>query len=131
MLLAITGPEWIQIVTLVTTCITTLGGIYLAVNQIAIARNVQKIETATNSMKDALVKETRQSATLQGAADERARASVEAGDMARGTLAEKERSASPTTHIALAENMNVVKEDVKIVKDDVKDVQADVKKFAE
>jgi hypothetical protein len=43
----------------------------LTEHQDALATNVQKIETATNSMKDALVKATRDKSLLEGAATER------------------------------------------------------------
>ena len=53
-----------------------LAGIVFVQNQ-RLSRNVQKIEIATNSMKDALVKTTKEAATLQGASDERVRAKNE------------------------------------------------------
>ncbi len=52
--------------------------IELAVKLNTIQGNVQKIETATNSMKDALVEKTEQEALARGGIEERARADAKA-----------------------------------------------------
>ena len=63
----------LAIIGLVNTCIVA----WLALHQSKLAQNIQKIETATNSMKDALVKSTAEASHLEGMAAERARAKAE------------------------------------------------------
>jgi hypothetical protein len=50
---------------------------WLSRHQTTMASNIQKIETATNSMKDALVKATGEQKLLEGMAVEKARAKAE------------------------------------------------------
>ena len=55
--------------------LTSVGGFIVSMvtlcRQGKMAHNIQKIETATNSMKDALVAVTREQSLLEGAATER------------------------------------------------------------
>jgi NADH:ubiquinone oxidoreductase subunit K len=61
--------------------------------------NILKIEVATNSIKDALVKATREKALLEGAAIEHLRAKAEAAVRAEGVAAGKslEETKNPRT----------------------------------
>ena len=63
----------LALIGLVNTCIIA----WIALHQTKLAQNIQKIETATNSMKDALVQSTREASHLEGVAAERARAQAE------------------------------------------------------
>lgn len=51
-----------------------------------LAENVQKIETATNSMKDALVKATREQSLLEGADRERQEETARKATKAKGLI---------------------------------------------
>jgi hypothetical protein len=93
-----TGPDVALIITSLSTLMGVLGGIWVQVrgqNEARIDRhalalkvdgqteNVKKIELATNSMKDALVKATGEAARAQGLAEGRLAGATE--EKARGT----------------------------------------------
>lgn len=70
--------ENVQIVTIICSCVSTLGtgllsvlAFFLRERLRTMQRNVLKIELATNSMKDALVKATGDAAFLAGEKSER------------------------------------------------------------
>lgn len=79
--------------------------------------DVRKIEVATNSMKDALVRATREEALLRGAANERTRVSAEEGVRAQGASDERTRADSSR------EDPNLVVKNGRVVTDDAKETQ--------
>lgn len=91
MLFAISDPVWLAILGVVSLLIKEyFDRVRSAANTAQIKAdvgqklevvgvNVQKIETATNSMKDALILATEKEALQRGAVDERARADAAAG----------------------------------------------------
>ena len=66
-------PVWLGFIGLANTALVG----WLAYQQKHMSSNIQKIETATNSMKDALVKATAEASHLEGVATEKARAKAE------------------------------------------------------
>lgn len=62
---------------IIIAVLTALPSVLVFVRQSKQAENIQKIEVATNSMKDALVKATGEAAHAKGVIDEKARAKSE------------------------------------------------------
>jgi len=64
---------------------------WIAWHQGKMQQNIQKIETATNSMKDALVRSTAEASHLEGMAAERARAKAELASNAAAISENKDK----------------------------------------
>lgn len=143
---AVTGAEWIQIVTVITTCITAICTplvVYYvatlkkqqddaAAKQVLADAEIKKVAVQTNSMSTRLEELARLAGEATGAEKEKTRVTAEAALIALGTLAEKKKqdAAAPAAAVApgVAENIEVVKDDVGIIKGDVKEVHTKVTK---
>lgn len=120
----ISDGVWLALIAAVVTPLINM--VVQIVMNTKMASNIQKIETATNSMKDALVEATRKEARQAGINEEKDRISQVIIDNAN-IEAEVQRRVTETDPVIIPD-VHKVKENIEIIKEDVGIIKSEVTK---